>query len=76
MNIFFGILLDSLGGGELIFFFFVVLILLGPKQLPEIARKVGNIVAKIKLAADEFERQLFSMDREEVNNEKGDNSKN
>ena len=42
----------------------VVLIVVGPKRLPEVARKLGRIMEMFRRAADEFKSQLMSMDQE------------
>jgi Sec-independent protein translocase protein TatA len=42
----------------------VILIIVGPKNLPSAARKVGEIMSKLRRAADEFKRQLMTMDEE------------
>jgi TatA/E family protein of Tat protein translocase len=42
----------------------VVLIVVGPKRLPEVARKLGRMMETFRRAADEFKSQLMSMDQE------------
>ncbi len=54
----------SVGTGEWIVLFVVVLIVVGPKRLPEIARKLGRTMEMFRRAADEFKDQLLNMDRE------------
>ena len=56
---------DSVGPAELLVLFAVVLIVVGPKNLPAAARKLGAIMASIRRAADEFKRQLMAMDVED-----------
>jgi len=57
-------LTGSVGTGEWIVLFVVVLIVVGPKRLPEIARKIGRTMEMFRRAADEFKDQLMSMDQE------------
>jgi Sec-independent protein translocase protein TatA len=42
----------------------VILIVVGPKRLPEIARKFGRTMENFRRAADEFKDQIMSMDQE------------
>lgn len=57
-------LTGSVGTGEWIVLFVVILIVVGPKRLPEIARKIGRTMEMFRRAADEFKDQLLSMDQE------------
>ena len=57
-------LTGSVGTGEWIVLFVVVLIVVGPKRLPEIARKLGRTMEMFRRAADEFKDQLMNMDQE------------
>lgn len=57
-------LTGSVGTGEWIVLFVVVLIVVGPKRLPEIARKIGRTMEMFRRAADEFKDQLMSMDQD------------
>lgn len=61
-------LIDSAGTGEWIVLFVVILVVVGPKRLPEVARKLGSMMAMFRRAADEFKDQLMSMDQEPVDN--------
>ena len=56
---------DAVGPAELLVLFAVVLIVVGPKNLPAAARKMGSVMASLRRAADEFKRQLMTMDAEE-----------
>ena len=58
------ILFDSAGFGEWFVLLAVVLIVVGPKRLPETARKIGSIYSKFRRAAENFKRQLLDMDTE------------
>ncbi len=60
----FAFILESVGGTEWLVLLGVVLIVVGPKNLPSAARKLGNIMSTLRRAADEFKRQLLSMDEE------------
>ena len=61
------ILFDSAGFGEWFVLLAVVLIVVGPKRLPETARKIGNIYSKFRRAAENFKRELLDMDRSVTN---------
>lgn len=54
----------SVGAGEWVMLFVVVLVVVGPKRLPEVARKFGKTMEMFRRAADEFKEQLLSMDQE------------
>jgi sec-independent protein translocase protein TatB len=60
----FAFVFDSVSGGEWLVLLAVILIIVGPKNLPSTARKVGEIMSKLRRAADEFKRQLMTMDDE------------
>lgn len=47
-------------GGEIIVILLLALIVLGPKRLPEIARKLGQWTAELRSAAREISRGLES----------------
>ena len=47
-------ILESLGTSELILIGILALVLLGPRKLPEIARKAGKIMAEFRGTAAEF----------------------
>ena len=56
-------LFDSAGVGEWMILLVVVLIVVGPKRLPEVARKLGRMLETVRRAADEFKRQIMTMDQ-------------
>ena len=58
---------DAVGPAELLVLFAVVLIVVGPKNLPAAARKMGAFMSSLRRAADEFKRQLMTMDVEDSN---------
>ena len=60
----FAFVFDSVSGGEWLVLLAVILIIVGPKNLPSAARKMGEIMSKLRRAADEFKRQLMTMDEE------------
>ena len=60
----FAFIFDSVGGTEWLVLLGVILIVVGPKNLPAAARKFGQIMAQLRRAADEFKRQILSMDEE------------
>lgn len=47
-------ILESIGTSELILIGIVALIFLGPRRLPEIARKIGKIMADFRNTTNEF----------------------
>ncbi len=55
---------ESVGFGEWFVLLAVILIVMGPRRLPETARKVGQYYAKFRRAAESFKRQLLDMDTE------------
>ena len=61
----------SIGASEWFMLFVVILVVVGPKKLPELARKFGRTMEMFRRAADEFKEQLMSMDQE-VKNTVGD----
>lgn len=60
----FAFIFDSVGGTEWLVLLGVVLIVVGPKNLPSAARTLGSVMSKLRRAADEFKRQLLTMDEE------------
>ena len=60
----FAFIFESAGFGEWFVLLAVVLIVVGPKRLPETARKFGQYYAKFRRAAEGFKRQLMDMDTE------------
>ena len=60
----FAFIFESVGGTEWFVLLGVVLIVVGPKNLPSAARKLGQVMANLRRAADELKRQLMTMDQE------------
>ena len=58
------IIFDSVGAGEWLVLLAVLLVVIGPKNLPSTARKIGAWYAKFRRAAEGFKRQLMDMDLE------------
>lgn len=58
------IIFDSVGFGEWFVLLAVVLVVVGPKNLPSTARKIGSYYSKFRRAAENFKRQLMDMDTE------------
>ena len=50
--------MGSLGFGELLFIGVVALIVFGPKRLPELARRAGELLARARAATREFTESL------------------
>lgn len=57
-------LFDSAGVGEWFVLLAVVLVVVGPKNLPSTARKIGRWYARLRRHAEGFRRQLMEMDAE------------
>ncbi len=57
-------LFNDVGAGEWVVLLAVILVVVGPKRLPEVARKFGQYYAKFRRAAENFKRQLLDMDSE------------
>ena len=60
----FAFIFESVGGTEWLLLLGVVLIVVGPKNLPAAARKMGQIMSTLRRAADEFKRKVMAMDQE------------
>jgi len=60
----FALIFDSVSGGEWLVLLAVVLVVVGPKNLPSCARKIGRMMSSLRRAADEFKRQIMTMDQE------------
>ena len=60
----FAFVFESVGSGEWLVLLAVILIIVGPKNLPSAARKMGEMMSKLRRAADEFKRQLMTMEEE------------
>lgn len=58
------VVFDSVGFGEWLVLLAVVLVVVGPKNLPSTARKIGSYYAKFCRAAETFKRQILEMDRD------------
>ena len=58
------ILFDSVGAGEWLVLLAVLLVVIGPKNLPSTARKIGAYYSKFRRAAESFKHQLMDMDLE------------
>jgi len=58
----FAFLFDSVGFGEWLVLLAVVLVVVGPKNLPSTARKIGQYYSKLRRAAESFKRQILEMD--------------
>ena len=60
----FAIIFDSVGFGEWFVLLAVVLVVVGPKNLPSTARKIGQYYSRFRRAAESFKRQILDMDTE------------
>ena len=60
----FAVIFDSVGFGEWFVLLAVVLVVVGPKNLPSTARKIGHYYSKFRRAAESFKRQIMDMDTE------------
>jgi len=61
-------MIGTLGTPEMIFIFLLALVLFGPKELPEIGRKVGRALTEFRRASNElkttFDRELRTLEAE------------
>lgn len=48
----------NIGFGELVLISVIALIFIGPKQIPEVAKVLGNFIRDIKRASNEFQKQI------------------
>lgn len=55
----------NIGFTEMLVISVLALILIGPKQIPEVARNVGRFLNELKRSADHFTDELKSATREE-----------
>ena len=46
------------GGGEILIILLVILIVLGPKKIPEFAKKAGQVMRYIRNATDDIKREI------------------
>jgi len=60
----FAFLMESVGMGEWVVLLAVIMIVMGPQSLPEMARKLGRWTETFRRAAEEFKRQIMTMDQE------------
>ncbi len=49
---------DNIGGGELLVVAFVIFIFFGPRQLPEIGRKIGKGLKEVRDAMQGIKKDL------------------
>ena len=57
-------LMESVSMGEWVVLLAVIMIVMGPKSLPDMARKLGRWTETFRRAAEEFKRQIMSIDQE------------
>ena len=67
-------LTGSVGTGEWVVLFVVILIVVGPRRMPDVARKIGRMMEMFRRAADEFKDQLMTMDQEPSTTSPADHS--
>lgn len=48
----------DVGGGELLLILLAVVLLFGPKQLPDLARKLGNFTKTVRNTTREIKKEL------------------
>jgi Sec-independent protein translocase protein TatA len=55
---------DAIHPLNIVVLFLVILIVVGPKRIPEVARKLGRMMETFRRAADEFKAQIMAMEQE------------
>lgn len=58
------LIFDSASVGEWFVLLAVSLLVMGPKRLPSVMRKMGNYYAKFRRMAEGFKRQIMEMEDE------------
>ncbi len=58
-------LLPSVGFGEWVILFVVLLVVYGPHRLPDLARRLGRLLAQWQRAADQLRMQFMAIAQEE-----------
>ena len=48
----------NIGMGELVVIFLAIFLLFGPEALPQIARKIGTILAELKKGMDDIKKDV------------------
>ncbi len=58
----------GLGTAELLIILFIALVVLGPKELPKVARTLGRGIRELQRAKDDLKKNIeFEDDTDEVN---------
>ena len=57
----FAFVFESVGSGEWLVLLAVILIVVGPKNLPSAARKMGQVMSKLRRAADDIKRDYIDI---------------
>lgn len=65
------ILGGTMGPGEMLVVLTAVLILFGARRLPEMARKVGRMMAQLRDASDEVRRQILNPPEDRLDSHSG-----
>lgn len=58
-------MLPSFGFGEMVVIVLLAIIVVGPKDLPKVMRKVGNFMARIRAMGQEFKDAFDDMDADD-----------
>jgi sec-independent protein translocase protein TatB len=58
-------MLPSFGFGEMVVIVLLAIIVVGPKDLPKVMRKVGNFMARIRTMGQEFKDAFDDMDADD-----------
>lgn len=59
----------NIGSGELLVILFITLLVIGPKQLPTVARQLGRAVRILAQISNSFRREIQEMADEAVETE-------
>lgn len=58
-------MLPSFGFGEMVIIVLLAIIVVGPKDLPKVMRKLGNFMARIRAMGQEFKDAFDDMDADD-----------
>lgn len=66
----------NIGSGELLVILLITLLVIGPKQLPQVARQIGRGVRVLSKLSNSFRREIQDMADEAIETESRERGKN